>query len=109
MKTILTGTFILMLGALFAQNSVIDLSDILLEKRDNISMNQIYIQEDGSFQLVTQEHFYKFNSDGKPVGQPEENKTPEASYKNGTSDPISGYALKQNMVPQKQSQLRPGK
>jgi hypothetical protein len=98
MKTILTGTFILMFGALFAQNSVIDLSDILLEKRDNISMNQIYIQEDGSFQLVTQEHFYKFNSDGKPVGQPEENKTPKASYKNGTSDPISGYAVKQNMV-----------
>lgn len=98
MKIILTSTFIAIFGAFFAQNSVIDLSDILLEKRDNISDNQIYIQENGSFQLVTQEHFYKFNSDGKPVGQPEENKTPQASYKNGTSDPISGYAVKQNMV-----------
>lgn len=98
MKKILISTFILMVGSVFAQNSVTDLSEILLEKRADISGNQIYIQENGSFQLVTHSHFYKFDSNGKPVGQPEENKTPESSYKNGTSDPISGYATKQNMV-----------
>lgn len=97
MKTILTNTFIFLVGSLFAQNEVTDLSDILLEKREKISYNRIYIQEDGAFQLVTQEHFYKFDSNGKPVGSPEENRTPEASYKNGTSDPISGYSPKDNI------------
>jgi hypothetical protein len=91
MKTILTNTFIFLVGGLFAQNAVTDLSDILLEKRDKIAENHIYIQQDGSFQLITQEHFYKFDSNGKPVGTPEENKTPESSYKNGTSDPLAGY------------------
>lgn len=97
MKTILTSAFILLIGSLFAQNAVTDLSDILLEKRDGINDHQIYIQEDGSFQLITQEHFYKFDSNGKPVGSPEDNKTPESSYKNGTSDPMSGYSPKNNI------------
>lgn len=93
MKTILTSSFILFFWSLFAQNTV-DLSDILLEKRDKIDNNYIYIQKDGSFQLVTQEHFYKFDSNGKPLGTPEENKTPEGSYKNGVADPMSGYMKK---------------
>ncbi|MDF3028552.1 MAG: hypothetical protein K0S23_2859 [Fluviicola sp.] len=98
MKIILTGTFIALFGALFAQNSVIDLSDILLERRDKIDNNRIYIQEDGSFQLITPEHFYKFDSNGKPLGSPEENKTPEASYKNGLYDPVSGYNRKGDIL-----------
>ena len=98
MKTILTSSFILLFGSLFAQNAVTDLSDILLEKRDKIDNNYIYIQEDGSFQLITKEHFYKFDSNGKPVGSPEENKTPEGSYKNGVADPMSGYIEKYDIL-----------
>ena len=98
MKTTLTTTFILLIGSLFAQNLAIDLSGILLEKRDKIDNNQIYIQDDGSFQLVTQERFYKFDINGKSTGIPEDNKTPEASYKNGLYDPLSGYIQNKNML-----------
>lgn len=92
MKTTLTGILIALSGLLLAQtqSEVIDLSGILEEKRDQIASNDFYIQKDGSFQLVTQEHFYKFDAVGKFTGK-EDNTIPKIHFNREASDYLMSY------------------
>jgi|GEM_PF-3292983 len=74
MKTILLTTVLLFCAAKsFAQTTKVDLKDILLERRDKISGNEIIILKDGTFQLKTKDRYYKFDAKGSQIGTPEEN------------------------------------
>ena len=83
MKIVLVTTlFVFCAGKSFTQTSAkADLKEILMEKRDKIEGNRTIILKDGTFQLQTKEHCYKFDSNGKLIGTPEENPNGEAKYR----------------------------
>ncbi|WP_294674114.1 hypothetical protein [uncultured Fluviicola sp.] len=65
---------------LCAQNVKVDLKDILLERRDEISPNYINVLNDGTILFKAKEHYYKFDLNGKLIGSPEKNGSGNVKY-----------------------------
>jgi hypothetical protein len=94
MKILLTGVVVMCYAILSAQTVKVDLKEILLDKRDKIANNDIIILNNGKFQLKTKAYYYKFDSNGVPIGAPEANGSGDGKY----SETATSYSDLENDI-----------